>query len=101
MIAPLTTTGARRLRDELEHLKSVKRPAVIHAIAEARPDRALRREAPGDRSGRRTNGYLCPLSACRPVAGRFSGVICGLLRGSRRLPGRAAAGDVPAGRKNA
>jgi transcription elongation factor GreA len=36
MIAPLTTKGAKRLREELENLKSVKRPAVIHAIAEAR-----------------------------------------------------------------
>jgi len=36
MIAPLTTKGAQRLREELENLKSVKRPAVIHAIAEAR-----------------------------------------------------------------
>ena len=36
MIVPLTTRGAARLRAELEDLKSVKRPAVIHAIAEAR-----------------------------------------------------------------
>ena len=35
-IAPLTTTGAKRLREELEELRSVKRPAVIAAIAEAR-----------------------------------------------------------------
>ncbi|MEO8162104.1 MAG: transcription elongation factor GreA, partial [Arenimonas sp.] len=33
MIVPLTTGGAVRLREELENLKSVKRPAVIHAIA--------------------------------------------------------------------
>ena len=45
MIAPLTTTGARRLRDELEHLKSVKRPAVIHAIAEARAHGDLKENA--------------------------------------------------------
>src|SRR6187401_2416380 len=36
MIVPLTTRGAARLRAELDELKSVKRPAVIHAIAEAR-----------------------------------------------------------------
>ena len=36
MRAPLTVKGAARLRDELEQLKSVKRPAVIAAIAEAR-----------------------------------------------------------------
>ena len=38
-IAPLTTTGARRLREELDELRSVKRPAVIAAIAEARARR--------------------------------------------------------------
>ena len=36
MIAPLTTAGAQRLREELEQLRSVQRPAVINAIAEAR-----------------------------------------------------------------
>ena len=45
MIVPLTTTGARRLRDELEHLKSVKRPAVINAIAEARAHGDLKENA--------------------------------------------------------
>jgi transcription elongation factor GreA len=33
---PLTITGAELLRSELQHLKSVERPAVIAAIAEAR-----------------------------------------------------------------
>ena len=41
--APLTLKGAQRLRAELEQLKSVQRPAVINAIAEAR--------APGDERG--------------------------------------------------
>jgi transcription elongation factor GreA len=45
MIAPLTTTGAKRLREELEQLKSVKRPAVIHAIAEARAHGDLKENA--------------------------------------------------------
>ena len=45
MIVPLTTTGARRLRDELENLKSVARPAVIHAIAEARAHGDLKENA--------------------------------------------------------
>jgi len=36
MRVPLTVKGAQRLRAELEDLKSVKRPAVIAAIAEAR-----------------------------------------------------------------
>ena len=33
---PLTRTGAQRLEGELKQLKSVERPAVIQAIAEAR-----------------------------------------------------------------
>ena len=33
MRAPLTVKGAKRLRGELDELKSVKRPAVIAAIA--------------------------------------------------------------------
>ena len=45
MIAPLTTTGAQRLREELEQLRSVQRPAVIHAIAEARAHGDLKENA--------------------------------------------------------
>ena len=45
MRAPLTTKGATRLREELEHLKSVKRPAVINAIAEARAHGDLKENA--------------------------------------------------------
>ena len=33
---PLTVTGAEKLRQELQNLKSVERPSVIAAIAEAR-----------------------------------------------------------------
>ena len=33
---PMTTSGYLRLQEELRHLKSVERPAVIKAIAEAR-----------------------------------------------------------------
>ena len=33
---PLTVAGAEKLRTELHHLKTVERPAVIAAIAEAR-----------------------------------------------------------------
>ncbi|MEI8395715.1 MAG: transcription elongation factor GreA [Rhodospirillaceae bacterium] len=33
---PMTTTGYNRLQEELRHLKTVERPAVIKAIAEAR-----------------------------------------------------------------
>jgi transcription elongation factor GreA len=44
-IAPLTTTGAKRLRQELDELRSVKRPAVIAAIAEARAHGDLKENA--------------------------------------------------------
>jgi len=44
-IAPLTLKGAQRLRDELEQLKTVKRPAVIAAIAEARAHGDLKENA--------------------------------------------------------
>lgn len=42
---PLTAAGAARLRAELEELKSVKRPAVIAAIAEARAHGDLKENA--------------------------------------------------------
>lgn len=45
MRAPLTTQGAQRLRAELEELKSVKRPSVIAAIAEARAHGDLKENA--------------------------------------------------------
>src|SRR5690606_432920 len=45
MRAPLTLAGAQRLRSELEELKSVKRPAVIAAIAEARSHGDLKENA--------------------------------------------------------
>ena len=42
---PLTVTGADKLRSELHELKSVKRPAVIAAIAEARAHGDLKENA--------------------------------------------------------
>jgi len=45
MRAPLTLRGSIRLREELEHLKSVKRPEVIQAIAEARAHGDLKENA--------------------------------------------------------
>src|SRR5678816_765981 len=45
MRAPLTVKGAKRLRGELDELKSVKRPAVIAAIAEARAHGDLKENA--------------------------------------------------------
>jgi transcription elongation factor GreA len=43
--APITAKGALRLRAELEELKSVQRPAVITAIAEARAHGDLKENA--------------------------------------------------------
>src|SRR5688500_18076038 len=45
MRPPMTAKGAARLRAELEELKSVQRPAVILAIAEARAHGDLRENA--------------------------------------------------------
>jgi transcription elongation factor GreA len=45
MQVPITSKGAQRLRAELEELKSVKRPAVINAIAEARAHGDLKENA--------------------------------------------------------
>ncbi|MEO6104244.1 MAG: transcription elongation factor GreA [Pseudoxanthomonas sp.] len=45
MRAPLTLKGAQRLREELDQLKSVKRPEVINAIAEARAHGDLKENA--------------------------------------------------------
>jgi transcription elongation factor GreA len=42
---PLTIGGAKRLREELDMLKSVKRPQVIQAIAEARAHGDLKENA--------------------------------------------------------
>ncbi len=42
---PLTAAGAERLKEELKELKSVKRPAVIEAIAEAREHGDLKENA--------------------------------------------------------
>jgi len=42
---PMTVHGAQRLRDELHELKTVKRPAIIEAIAEAREHGDLKENA--------------------------------------------------------
>lgn len=42
---PITARGAEKLRDELIHLKSVMRPRVIEAIAEARAHGDLKENA--------------------------------------------------------
>ena len=43
--APITSKGAKRLREELEELKSVKRPKIIAEIAEARAHGDLKENA--------------------------------------------------------
>ena len=43
--APITKTGAERLRSELERLKSVERPRIIAAVAEARAHGDLKENA--------------------------------------------------------
>ncbi len=45
MRAPLTSKGATRLREELEKLKTVDRPKIIEAIAEARAHGDLKENA--------------------------------------------------------
>lgn len=42
---PLTARGAAKLREELKHLKSVERPRIIQAIAEAREHGDLKENA--------------------------------------------------------
>jgi transcription elongation factor GreA len=42
---PITTKGAQKLRDELQRLKTVERPRIINAIAEARAHGDLRENA--------------------------------------------------------
>jgi len=42
---PMTLEGEKALRDELQHLKSVERPTVIAAIAEAREHGDLKENA--------------------------------------------------------
>jgi len=43
--SPMTAQGAQKLRDELHHLKTVTRPQIIQAIAEAREHGDLKENA--------------------------------------------------------
>jgi transcription elongation factor GreA len=45
MSTPMTVGGEKALREELENLKTVRRPAIIHAIAEARAHGDLKENA--------------------------------------------------------
>ena len=42
---PMTVTGEKKLQDELQELKTVKRPQIIEAIAEARAHGDLKENA--------------------------------------------------------
>ncbi|ATG73287.1 transcription elongation factor GreA [Zobellella denitrificans] len=42
---PMTIRGAQKLREELDHLKSVRRPQIIEAIADAREHGDLKENA--------------------------------------------------------
>ena len=42
---PITIQGAKKLKDELEFLKTIKRPSIINAIAEARAHGDLKENA--------------------------------------------------------
>ncbi len=44
-LAPLTATGAERLKEELKRLKTVERPRIIEAVAEARAHGDLKENA--------------------------------------------------------
>ncbi len=54
---PLTVIGANQLRKELQHLKSVERPTVIAAIAEARSHGDLSENAEYDAAKER-QGFI-------------------------------------------
>ncbi|WP_179403229.1 transcription elongation factor GreA [Burkholderia guangdongensis] len=54
---PLTKRGADQLRDELQRLKSVERPAVITAIAEARAQGDLSENAEYD-AAKEKQGFI-------------------------------------------
>ena len=54
---PMTVTGAQRLRDELHRLKTVERPSVIEAIAEARSKGDLSENAEYDAAKER-QGFI-------------------------------------------
>ena len=54
---PLTVAGAAKLRDELQRLKTIERPAVIAAIAEARSHGDLSENAEYDAAKER-QGFI-------------------------------------------
>ena len=64
---PLTVRGAERLQEELQRLKTVERPAVINAIAEARAQGDLSENAEYDAARERQGfieGRIAELEGC-------------------------------------
>ena len=57
---PLTVRGAEMLKQELQHLKSVERPAIIEAIAEARTHGDLSENAEYEAAKERQGFYRRP-----------------------------------------
>lgn len=45
MAVPITLRGAQALKDELHELKTVRRPAIVNAISEARAHGDLKENA--------------------------------------------------------
>ncbi len=54
---PMTTTGAERLKQELQRLKTVERPQIVRAIAEARSHGDISENAESDAAKER-QGFL-------------------------------------------
>ena len=49
---PMTEEGQKKLLDELKHLKTVERPIIIKAIADARSNGCLLYTSPSPRDDR-------------------------------------------------
>ena len=56
--SPMTETGAQALRDELHHLKTVERPRITAAIAEAREQQSFAEGRIRDIEGKLSNAEI-------------------------------------------
>src|SRR5579884_3390979 len=54
---PVTREGLRKLQEELDHLKTVRRPQVVRAIAQAREEGDLRENAGYD-AAKHDQGFI-------------------------------------------
>lgn len=61
----LTAEGYKKLKDELDHMRSVERPAISAAIAEARDKGDLSENAEYDAPARRRVCWRCVLPSWR------------------------------------